>query len=87
MTDVDVRIPAVVRDRLAELAAAEGVSLRAYLIRLAGVESDPPSAQEQAMKARTARELLFRLNGYNPTPEEERELDAELRRRMGQDAR
>jgi hypothetical protein len=33
--DANVRIPAETRDRLAEVAAAEGLSLRAYLGRLA----------------------------------------------------
>ncbi|WP_018500346.1 hypothetical protein [Parafrankia discariae] len=35
MADADVRIPAEARDRLTEVAAAEGLSLRAYLARLA----------------------------------------------------
>jgi hypothetical protein len=34
MTDADIRVPTEVRDRLARIASAEGVSLRAYLTRL-----------------------------------------------------
>jgi hypothetical protein len=35
MADANVRIPAEARDRLAETAAEEGLSLRSYLARLA----------------------------------------------------
>ncbi|ETA01654.1 hypothetical protein CcI6DRAFT_02833 [Frankia sp. CcI6] len=35
MTDANIRIPGEAGDRLAEVAAAEGLSLRAYPARLA----------------------------------------------------
>ena len=41
MADANVRIPAEARDRLAEVAAAEGLSLRAYLARLASTLLTP----------------------------------------------
>lgn len=83
MTDANVRIPAEARDRLAEVAAAEGMSLRAYLSRLATRVSTPA---ERAARAQKAKEVLFDMNGYNPTPAEEQELDAELDRRLGRSA-
>lgn len=83
MTDANVRIPAEARDRLAEVAAAEGMSLRAYLSRLATRVLTP---EERAARATKAKEVLFQMNGYDPTPDEERELDAELDRRLGREA-
>ncbi|BCK70099.1 hypothetical protein Srufu_040520 [Streptomyces libani subsp. rufus] len=35
MSDAHIRIPEEAKDRLAAIAAAEGLSLRAYLVRLA----------------------------------------------------
>lgn len=83
MTDANIRLPAEARDRLAEVAAAEGMSLRAYLSRLATKVSTPA---ERAARAQKAKEVLHDMNGYDPTPAEERELDAELDRRLGRDA-
>lgn len=83
MTDANVRIPAEARDRLAEVAEAEGMSLRAYLSRLATKVSTPT---ERAARAQKAKEVLFEMNGYDPTPAEELELDAELDRRLGRSA-
>lgn len=83
MTDANIRIPSEARDRLAEVAAAEGLSLRAYLSRLASRVLTPA---ERAERTQRAKEILFHLNGYDPTPEEEAELDAELARRLGRSA-
>lgn len=35
MSDANIRIPAEARDRFAQIAAAKGLSLRAYLARMA----------------------------------------------------
>jgi hypothetical protein len=77
--DANIRIPAHARDRLAQVAAAEGMSLRAYLTRLADRLQTPA---ERAAQAETARQVLVDWNGYHPTPEEEAALDAELDRRI-----
>jgi len=80
--DANVRIPAAARDRLMEVAAAEGLSLRAYLTRLAAESLTPAERAERAAKAKA---VLFEINGYDPSPQEERELDAEINRRLGLD--
>ncbi|MER7723178.1 hypothetical protein [Streptomyces sp. NPDC096323] len=76
MPDADIRIPAEARDRPAEIAAAEGLSLRAYLTRLAG------TLLATAERAARARATLREWNGYAPTPAEQKELDSELDRRL-----
>jgi hypothetical protein len=63
------------RDRLVEVAAAEGMSLRAYLARLAETVLTP---------AERARAALREWNGYDPTDAETAQVDAELDRRMAQ---
>ncbi|GAA0429636.1 Arc family DNA-binding protein [Streptomyces luteireticuli] len=84
MTDANIRIPAEARDRLAEVAAAEGLSLRAYLARLADSLLTPA---ERAERAERTRRMLQAWNGYDPSPEEEAQLDAELDRRLTEAAR
>ncbi|MCA6094916.1 hypothetical protein LE181_22430 [Streptomyces sp. SCA3-4] len=84
MADANIRIPAEARDRLAEVAAAEGMSLRAYLARLAASVLTPAERAEQAERA---RRLLQEWNGYDPTPEEEARLDSELDRRLAEASR
>jgi len=85
MSDANVRIPAEARDRLAEIAASEGLSLRAYLARLADTMLTPA---ERAERARQARAVLQDWNGYNPSETEVADLDAELDRRLAEaDAR
>lgn len=84
MSDANIRIPADARDRLAEIAAAEGLSLRAYLARLADNLLTPAERAERAEQARTA---LREWNGYNPTKSEQAALDAELDRRLAEAAR
>jgi hypothetical protein len=81
MPDANVRIPAEARNRLAEVAAAEGLSLRAYLARLAGAVLTP---SERAARADAARVQLREWNGYDPGQQEQERLDAELDRRLGQ---
>ncbi|WP_041255020.1 Arc family DNA-binding protein [Frankia sp. EAN1pec] len=81
MADANVRIPAEARDRLAEVAAAEGLSLRAYLARLAQTLLTPA---ERAARAEQARAALREWNGYDPTADETAALDAELDRRLGE---
>ncbi|MFE9454798.1 hypothetical protein [Streptomyces sp. NPDC006739] len=83
MSDANVRIPEEARDRLAAIAAAEGMSLRAYLARLAETLLTPDERAERAERARAA---LREWNGYAPTPAEEEDLDSELDRRLAQAA-
>ncbi|WP_079052296.1 hypothetical protein [Streptomyces regalis] len=78
-----MRIPADARDRLAETAAGEGLSLRAYLVRLADSLLTPA---ERAQRAEQARAVLREWNGYDPSEEEQAELDAELDRRLAEAA-
>ncbi|MFI5796819.1 hypothetical protein [Streptomyces sp. NPDC051677] len=81
MSDANIRIPADARDRLAEIAAGEGLSLRAYLARLAETLLTPAERAERADKARA---VLREWNGYDPDQDEQSELDAELDRRMAE---
>ena len=79
MADANVRVPAEARDRLAAVAAAEGVSLRAYLTRLADQVTTPA---ERAERAEMARNVLRKWSGYDPTPEQAEAANAELNRRL-----
>lgn len=79
MPDANIRIPAGARDRLAEIAAAEGLSLRAYLAHLAETLLTPA---ERAERAESARTILREWNGYDPSEAEQAALDAELHRRL-----
>lgn len=81
MADANVRIPEEARDRLAAVAAAEGMSLRAYLARLAEDVLTPDERAEQAAKARA---VLNDWNGYAPGAAEQKDLDAELDARLRQ---
>lgn len=83
MSDANIRIPEEAKDRLAAIAASEGLSLRAYLARLADTLLTPQERAERAERARTA---LQKWTGYNPTATEEQDLDAELDRRLMQAA-
>ncbi|MEV4995026.1 hypothetical protein [Streptomyces niveus] len=73
MSDVNVRIPEEAKDRLAAIAAAEGLSLRPYLARLAETLPTPGERARAALKEWT---------GYAPTAEQERDPDGELDRRL-----
>lgn len=77
--DANIRIPSPARDKLAEVAAAEGMSLRAYLTRLADSLLTPA---ERADRAEQARKVLREWTGYDPTPQERADADAELDRRF-----
>ncbi len=79
MTDANIRIPVEARDRLAEIAAGEGLSLRAYLARLADTLLTPA---ERAERAELARAVLRDWNGYDPSSSEQAVLDTELDRRL-----
>jgi hypothetical protein len=81
MADANIRIPAETRDRLAAIAASEGMSLRAYLARLA---DDLLTPAERAERAERARRQLYEWNGYAPSDSEEARLDAELDRRLAE---
>jgi hypothetical protein len=81
MSDANVRIPEEARDRLAEVAAAEGLSLRAYLARLADTLLTPAEREQRAEQARAA---LNDWNGYAPTAAQAKELDLDLDRRLEQ---
>jgi hypothetical protein len=81
MSDANVRIPEEARDRLAAVAAAEGLSLRAYLARLAETVLTPAERAERADRAKAA---LTAWTGYNPSADEETALDNELDRRLAQ---
>lgn len=83
MADANIRIPEEARDRLAELAAAEGLSLRAYLAKLAAKTLTPA---ERAARAKQAKAMLREWNGYDPTPEQEAAADADLLRQVGRAA-
>ena len=80
MPDANIRIPAEARDRLAAVAAEEGLSLRAYLAKLASGVLTPA---ERAARADAAQALLRDWNGYDPDEAEQERLDAELDRRLG----
>lgn len=79
MPDANIRIPVEARDRLARIAADEGLSLRAYLARLADSLLTPA---ERTARAEETRAALKAWNGYDPTPAEKRAIDAELDRRL-----
>jgi hypothetical protein len=81
VADANIRIPAEARDRLAEIAAAEGMSLRAYLARLADTLLTPA---ERAERAERTLAVLREWTGYNPTESEEKRLDEELDRRLAE---
>lgn len=81
MADANIRIPTEARDRLAEIAASEGLSLRAYLARLADTVLTPA---ERAERAERARAVLREWNGYDPSEADVADLDAELDRRLAE---
>jgi hypothetical protein len=81
MPDANIRLPEEAKDRLSAIAAAEGLSLRAYLARLAETLLTPAERAERAEKARAA---LKQWSGYAPTADEQHALDTELDRRLAQ---
>jgi hypothetical protein len=81
MVDANIRIPVEARDRLAEIAAAEGMSLRAYLARMADTLLTPAERAERAVQARAALQVW---NGYDPSPQDEEQLDQVLDSRIAE---
>jgi hypothetical protein len=79
VSEANIRVPEETRDRLAMIAASEGLSLRAYLARLAETLLTPQERVERADKARAA---LREWTGHAPSAADERDLDAELNRRL-----
>ncbi|MEF3119256.1 hypothetical protein [Streptomyces chrestomyceticus] len=79
MPDANVRISEEAKERLAAIAASEGLSLRAYLARLADTLLTP---QERAEQAEQARAALHAWTGYAPSASEQQDLDSELDRRL-----
>ena len=79
MPDANVRVPTEARDRLAQVAESEGMSLRAYLTRLAGQVTTPT---ERAVQAEQASAVLRAWSGYDPGPAEAAAQDDELDRRL-----
>ncbi|MDT9690502.1 hypothetical protein Q5762_19580 [Streptomyces sp. P9(2023)] len=77
--DANVRMPQAAKDRFAAIAAAEGLSLRAYLARLADTLLTPA---ERAARAAEAKVGLKAWNGGAPTAAEQQDLDDELDRRL-----
>ncbi|MCZ4101109.1 hypothetical protein [Streptomyces sp. H39-C1] len=76
MSDANVRIPEEAKDRLAAIAASEGLSLRAYLARLAETLLTPEERAEQASAT------MQQWNGPAPSTSDEHDLDCELDRRV-----
>ncbi|MGW7549954.1 hypothetical protein [Streptomyces rimosus] len=70
---------------MAAIAAGEGLSLRAYLVRLADTLLTP---REQAQRAQQAEQVCAALRhwegweGYAPSPAEQQRLDEDLDRRL-----
>ncbi|MFD6973356.1 hypothetical protein [Streptomyces sp. NPDC059979] len=84
MADATLRISGETKDRLAAMAAAEGLSLRAYLARLAETLPAPAERAERPDPAEPARAALQVWNGYAATPPEQHALDTELDRRLAE---
>ncbi|MET7608288.1 hypothetical protein [Streptomyces avermitilis] len=82
MSDANVRIPEETGDRLAAIAAAEGLSLRAYLARLVETLLTPAERAEWAERAEKALAALKEWNGYAPRAAEDQDLGSELDRRL-----
>lgn len=80
MADITVRIPADARERLARIAASEGMSPRGYLSHLAATLLTPEGRAERAEQARAA---LREGDTSDPSPAgQEKALDAELDQRL-----
>ncbi|MFD9326431.1 Arc family DNA-binding protein [Streptomyces sp. NPDC060065] len=75
MPDVMIRVPAEVRDQLAAVAEARGISLRALMQEIAAQTLTPDQIRERADRTRS---LLSELFGHYVTDEE----SAEMRRKM-----
>jgi hypothetical protein len=78
-------MPAIVRDRLAAAAAGNRLSVVHYLAQRLGMS---PlllmTPAERAAQREKTRAILREWNGYDPTPEEEAALDAQLDRKFAE---
>ncbi|MFF3329082.1 Arc family DNA-binding protein [Streptomyces sp. NPDC002888] len=75
MSDVMIRVPAEVRDQLAAVAEARGISVRALMREIAAQMLTPEQINERATRTRA---LLAERFGHYVTDEE----SAEMRRKM-----
>ncbi|MFC9467154.1 hypothetical protein [Streptomyces coelicoflavus] len=78
MSDATIRARSETRDRLASVAEAEGMSLRAWLDQLAETVRTPA---ERAEEAERTRQILQEWTGYDPAVPDA-EADAILARRI-----
>lgn len=83
MADANIRLPEEARDRLAEIAAAEGLSLRAYLSKHAATTLTPA---ERAARVEQVKAMMAGWTGVALTPEQEAAADADLLRQVGRAA-
>ncbi|MGV9912377.1 hypothetical protein ACWEWD_03615 [Streptomyces tendae] len=63
MSDVTIRVASETHDRLASVAEAQGLSLRAWLDRLAETARTPAERTEEAERT---RRVLREWSGYDP---------------------
>ncbi|MFF4502133.1 Arc family DNA-binding protein [Streptomyces sp. NPDC001401] len=75
MPDAMIRVPVEVRDQLAAVAEARGISLRGLMREIAAQTLTPEQTKARADRTRT---LLAERFGHDVTDEE----SAEMRRRM-----
>ncbi|MFE0181592.1 hypothetical protein [Streptomyces olivaceus] len=80
MPDATIRTRSETRDRLASAAEAEGISLRAWLDRLAAAISIPA---ERGERPECTRQILREWTGYDPAVPDA-EADALLARRIAE---
>jgi hypothetical protein len=80
MADATIRARSETRDRLAAVAESEGLSLRAWLDRLAETVKTPA---ERAEEAERTRRILMEWSGYDPAVPDP-EADALLARRIAE---
>ncbi|MEU1872821.1 cytosine/adenosine deaminase-related metal-dependent hydrolase [Streptomyces sp. SAI-195] len=80
MSDVTIRVAPETHDRLASVAEAEGMSLRAWLDRLAETMRTPA---ERAEEAERTRRVLREWSGLDPAVWDA-EADAILARRIAE---
>ncbi|MCP3821444.1 hypothetical protein NLX86_26125 [Streptomyces sp. A3M-1-3] len=76
MSDVMIRVPAEVRDRLAVLAEARGTSMRAVIEEFAQSTLTPEERRERAERARAYMAEHF---GHYVTDEESAEMGHKMR--------
>jgi predicted transcriptional regulator len=76
MSDVMIRVPAEVRDRLAVLAEARGTSMRAVIEEFANSTLTPEERRERAERARAYMAEHF---GHYVTDEESAEMGRKMR--------